>query len=178
MRNALGSDLVRIEHRGNSLFVTASGVLGIDECVKLLRRARIAQRHDASAVVMCDLRGALITLDSPEYLALLREELEDPIPVPVGFVGGEWLVCLGVAHRVLMGRRGLERAFFATVNEAALWCGGHSALANRARPHAEPVATTAPTKPRRPRPANNNRPHGRSLPALRLVWPARAGPAH
>lgn len=178
MRDAIGSDHVRIEHRGNSLFVTATGVLGIVECMVLLRRVRIAQRHAALAVVMCDFRGALITLDPPEYLALLRAELADPIPVPVGFVGGEWLVCLGVAHRVLMGRRGLERAFFATVNEAALWCGGYSAQASRARPRSEPVATTAQAKPRRPRPANNNRPHGRSLPALRLVWPARAGPAH
>jgi hypothetical protein len=168
----LCSDTFRLDHRGNSLFVTASGVHGIAECTTLLWRMYYGQEGLGAAVILCDLRGALITLDKAEYLELLNEAIKCPITVPIGFVGGEWLVTLGAAHRNLMGRRGHERAFFATVSEAALWCGGHSALASRARPRSEPAATPAPTKPRRPLPASNKRPHGRAQPALRLVWSA------
>ncbi len=119
----ISSDRLRIAAHDGVLAVTASGVIGLRECLGILTRARAAAVRSQAFAVQLDLRAAAVTLSQPEYVEVLRAAIAKPIQVPIAFVVGEAVMSFAWAHETLMRRRGLKRKLFSSPASAARWIG-------------------------------------------------------
>lgn len=119
----LRSDRVHIADCGSILIATASGLLGLAECLQVMARVRETLADSPARAVLIDLRAAALTIGPPEYVTVVKVALERPVRKPIAFVVGPGLIRFGDAHRVLMARRGLARRLFPSIAPALRWLG-------------------------------------------------------
>lgn len=120
IRNA-ASTTVTIEDGGALVVLKVAGVAGPLECLAALDALHRALRQSPARAVLIDCKAAALTLSQADYVDLLRAMLWRPIPHPIAFVAGPWLMHVSSAHEVLVHRRGFSQRFFPETAAALRW---------------------------------------------------------
>lgn len=118
----VGSDRLRVTQQTDDIITfTVSGLIGLPECMGLVLRMRAACRAMQPRGLLVDMRAAVLTISTPQYVQVFNEALVEPASRRVALVVGAGLMSLARGHETLMARRGLQHRPFSSVPAALRW---------------------------------------------------------